>query len=264
MSHLGKRTDSGCKKVPLEPAFIVLTWNISQQSSHHMHLNNCSLRSVITNSKSTDFSRAEMQVLHAGQNLMSSQTTKLPNQRGINANYDRESQCLRCICSVTHLQPPAAHILILRLASGTAPWCETCPSALRFALTAIKEPVIGRGETSHTPQAQLEQRKSQIHEYLASFHTRMHDRCILVLKECQNHSVQFPCEIRVAPFLGAVGFVASSCIFLRVGLELELFWEENGIHTDIFYVQFSFQLHLSLGFEVVYSWNTSVRSSSVS
>lgn len=81
----------------------------------------------------------------------------------------------------------------------------------------------------------------------------MHDRCILVLKECQNHSLQLPCEIRVAPFLGAVGFVASSCIFLRIGLGLERSREENGIHTDIFYFQFSFQLHLSLGFEVVYS-----------
>lgn len=65
----------------------------------------------------------------------------------------------------------------------------------------------------------------------------------------------------MAPFLGAVGFVASSCIFLRVGLGLELYREENGIHTDIFSFQFSFHLHLSLGCEVVYIWNISVRSS---
>lgn len=76
----------------------------------------------------------------------------------------------------------------------------------------------------------------------------MHDRCILVLKECQNHSLQLPCESGVAPFLGAVGFVASPCIFLRIGLGLELLMEENGIHTGISYFKFSFQLHLSLDF----------------
>lgn len=62
-----------------------------------------------------------MQVLHAGHNLMSSQTTKPPNERGIDANYNGESQRLWCICSDAHLQPPTFHILILRLASGTAP-----------------------------------------------------------------------------------------------------------------------------------------------
>lgn len=220
MSHLGKRTDSGCKKSTLGTCFYssYLKYFSTILSSHafkQLQPQGCN-----NHSKSTDFSRAERQVLHAGHNLMSSQTT---NQRRINANYDRESQCLHCICSVTHLQPPTAHILILRLASGTTPWSEACPSALRFALTGIKQAVIGRGETSHTPQAQLEQRKSQIHEYLASFHTPMHDRCILVLKECQNHSLQFPCEIRVAPFLGALGFVVSSCIFLGIGLGLELY-----------------------------------------
>lgn len=245
MSHLGKRTDS-VKKVPLQPAFIVLTWNISQQSSHHMHLNNRSLGGVITDSKSTDFSRAEMQVLHAGHNLISSQIT---NQRGINANYDRESQCLHCICSVTHLQPPTAHILILRLASGTTPWCEMCPFALRFAPTAIKQPVTGRGETSHNPQAQLEQRKSQIHEYSASFHTPMHDRCILVLKGCQSHSLQFPCEIRVAPFLGAVGFVALSSIFLQIGLGLELLLTGTFSGTKMASIQtFLFSIFISITF----------------
>lgn len=62
-----------------------------------------------------------MQVLHAGHNLMSSQTTQPPNEMRINANYDEESQCLYCICSDTDLQPLTSHILILRLTSGTVP-----------------------------------------------------------------------------------------------------------------------------------------------
>lgn len=139
-----------------------------------------------------------------------------------------------------------------------------CPSALRFALTGIRQPITGGGETSHTHHAYLEQKKTQIHEYLVSSHTLIHDRCVLDLKECQNHSLQFPCAIRAVPFIGAIGFVAPSHTRLpRISLGLELFREENGIRTDIFYLE-TFQLHLSLVSEVVYICYISATSSRIS
>lgn len=54
-----------------------------------------------------------------------------------------------------------------------------------------------------------------------------------------------------SPFSMSSFVAPSHTYFLRISLGLELFREENGIHSDIFYLE-TFQLHLSLVFEGVY------------